>query len=50
MESEPLSFFINEDSYCQITSRKGGNKGKLLHRLVMEQHLGRKLKKEEDSC
>lgn len=48
MESELLSLCITEDNYYQITSRKGGNKGKLLHRLIMEQHLGRKLKREEE--
>ena len=48
MELESLSLFVNKDNYYQITSRKGGNKGKLLHRLVMEKHLGRELTREEE--
>lgn len=47
-KSEFGDFRIIKDNYCQITSRKEGNKGKLLHRLVMEKHLGRELKREEE--
>ena len=47
-KSEFGVYNITEDNYCQITSRKEGNKGKLLHRLIMEKHLGRELKREEE--
>ena len=47
-KSEFGIFYIDDKGYCHISSRKEGNKGKLLHRLIMEKHLGRELKKEEE--
>ena len=47
-KSEFGYYYVDDDGYCHITSRKEGNKGKLLHRVIMEQHLGRELKREEE--
>lgn len=46
MPAKGKGWYLNEKGYPRYSA--GPNRNKLVHRVVMEEHLGRKLRKDED--